>query len=283
MSADRNSNSSAPDAARKVAPVSAVIPCYRCAATVDRAVASVFAQTLPVAEIILVDDASGDDTLATLTRLRERHGSDRVRIVASPENRGAGEARNLGWAQATQPWIAFLDADDAWHPKKIEIQTRWLAEHPDAILCAHGTLVSQIAEWPLPAEVHGRRVDPARLPFSNALPMRSVMVRREIPFRFYPGKRYAEDFALWLKIALSGLPVYKLDVALACSFRPEFSSGGSSARLWRVEKGELDALRTLHAEGLLPTYVYVIAVPWSLLKFLRRVLLRSASPTGREA
>lgn len=261
----------------EAAPVSAVIPCYRCAATVERAVASVLAQTLPVAEIILVDDASGDDTLEALMRLQGRQGDGRIRVVASGENRGAGEARNLGWAEASQPWIAFLDADDAWHPRKIEIQYRWLAEHPDAVLCAHGTIVAQVAEWPLPAETGSgaRRVDPSWLPFSNSLPMRSVMVRREIPYRFYPGKRYAEDFALWLKIVLSGLHAYKLDVPLACSFRPEFSGSGSSAKLWRVERGELDALATLRAERLLPAYAYVLAVPWSLLKFLRRVLLRN--------
>ncbi len=112
------------------AAVSVVIPCYRCGATIARAVASVLAQTLPVAEIILVDDASGDDTLAALEDIRRGHGDAAVRVLAAPANVGAGEARNLGWNAASQPWVAFLDADDAWHPRKIEIQYGWLLQHP---------------------------------------------------------------------------------------------------------------------------------------------------------
>ena len=192
-----------PDDLRKVAPISVVIPCYRCGATIDRAVASVLAQSLPVAEIILVDDASGDDTLEILTGIRERCGSELIRIVEASTNCGPGEARNLGWAEALQPWIAFLDADDAWHPEKVEIQYRWLLDHPDAVLCAHQTIVAQSTEWPLPAKITARPIDPARLPYSNIIPTRSVIVRRDVPCRFYPGKRYAEDFALWLKIKSS--------------------------------------------------------------------------------
>ena len=82
-----------PDDLRKVAPISVVIPCYRCGATIDRAVASVLAQSLPVAEIILVDDASGDDTLEILTGIRERCGSELIRIVEASTNCGPGEAR----------------------------------------------------------------------------------------------------------------------------------------------------------------------------------------------
>ena len=263
-----------PDAPRKVAPVSVVIPCYRCAATIDRAVASVLAQSLPVAEIILVDDASGDDTLEILTGIRERCGSKLIRIVEARTNCGPGEARNLGWAEASQPWIAFLDADDAWHPEKIEIQYQWLLDHPDVVLCAHQTIVAPSPEWPLPAKITARWIDPARLPYSNIIPTRSVIVRRDVPCRFYPGKRYAEDFALWLKIILSNHPAYKLDVPLACSFRSEFSGAGLSARLWLVEKGEMDTLRTIHAEGLMGISTYLLALSWSLLKFARRVLLR---------
>lgn len=262
---------------RKCAPVSVVIPCYRCSDTIDRAVASVLAQSFPVAEIILVDDASGDDTLDALQRIRDCHGSFPIRIAASPVNRGAGEARNLGWNEASQPWIAFLDADDAWHPRKIEIQYDWIARHPDTVLCAHQTIVAQDTEWPLPEEIVSHRINPAQLPFFNVIPTRSVMLRRDIPYRFYRGKRYTEDFALWLKIVLSNHPAYKLEVPLACSFRPEFSGAGLSAKLWPVEKGELDTLRTIRNEKLMGAGTYVLALLWSLLKFARRVLLRKVS------
>lgn len=256
----------------KYAPISVVIPCYRCSDTIDRAVASILAQSLPVAEIILVDDASGDDTLDALQRIRDCIGSSSIRIVASPINIGAGEARNLGWNEASQPWIAFLDADDAWHPKKIEIQYGWMLQHPDAVLCAHQSIISSSPAWDISGhEIVAQRIDPARLPYSDIIPTRSVILRRDIPFRFYPGKRHSEDFALWLKIVLTGRASYKLEIPLACSFCLEHSGTGLSSQLWKHEKGELDALRTIRREGLMSVNTYCFVSIWSLIKFFRRV------------
>jgi glycosyltransferase involved in cell wall biosynthesis len=265
-----------------VAPVSVVIPCYRCAATVGRAVASVRAQTQPVAEIILVDDASGDDTLAALHRLQAdwaaQLGLPSVIVLAAGRNGGAGEARNLGWEQASQPWLAFLDADDAWHPRKIEIQYASMGARPDAVLSAHQTRVARSTEsdWPIgeAAMALVRRISAQWLPFSNVIPTRSVILRRDLPWRFYSGKRYSEDFALWLKIVASGGVAYKLELPLACSFRPEYSAGGLSAQLWRQELGELDALHRIRQEGLMSAITWCAASGWSLLKYVRRRVIQ---------
>jgi glycosyltransferase involved in cell wall biosynthesis len=266
---------------RSAAPVSVVIPCYRCAATIGRALASVLAQTWPVAEIILVDDASGDETWAVLEAWRDlqTQGSGPVvQVIAAGVNQGAGEARNLGWAAARQPWIAFLDADDAWHPRKIEVQYGWLELHPKVVLCAHRSVVAATADWPLPQgdvmAAPAQRIHPARLPFSNQLPTRSVMVRRDLSFRFHLGKRLSEDFTLWLMIVGTGLPAWRIEWPLACSFRPEFSGGGLSSRLWATEQGELEALAIVRRAGLLGPVIYGLAVLWSLFKFGRRLILR---------
>ena len=244
--------------------------------------ASVWAQTQPVTEIILVDDASGDDTLAALQRLQLADPASAVlpyiKVLAATRNGGAGEARNLGWAAASQPWVAFLDADDAWHPRKIEIQYAAICAHPDTVLSAHQTCVARAADWPLvtQSEAHlvMRRIQPAWLPFSNVIPTRSVMLRRDMPWRFYPGKRYSEDFALWLKIVATGQPAYRLALPLACSFRPEYSAGGMSAQLWQQELGELDALSRIRREGLMSPLIWLAASLWSLLKYGRRLVIQ---------
>jgi len=111
------------------APVSVVVPCYRCVATIERAIASVAAQTLRPVEVVLVEDASGDDTLAVLHSIQARYG-DWVKVVACATNRGAATARNIGWNLATQAYIAFLDADDTWHPQKIAIQDAYMLDMP---------------------------------------------------------------------------------------------------------------------------------------------------------
>ena len=99
--------------------VSVVIPCFRCTGTIERAVASVAAQTRRPAEVILVDDASGDDTQKLLQKLSQHFEPGWIKLVFLEQNVGAASARNAGWDQATQTYVAFLDADDAWHPKKI--------------------------------------------------------------------------------------------------------------------------------------------------------------------
>ena len=99
-------------------PVSVVIPCYRCADTIERAVESVIAQTASPAEVWLVEDGSGDDgrTLAVLHELRQRHsGEVSIEVISLGKNFGCAVARNTGWDASPQLYIAFLDADDAWH------------------------------------------------------------------------------------------------------------------------------------------------------------------------
>ena len=73
------------------APVSVIIPCYRCSATVERAVVSVMGQSRRPEEIILVDDASDDDTLDVLTGLQERFGRDALRLIRLPRKSGSQE------------------------------------------------------------------------------------------------------------------------------------------------------------------------------------------------
>lgn len=108
------------------APVSVVVPCWRCRDTIARAVESIAAQTRLPHEVILVDDASGDGTAGALHALAGRYPKDWITVIEQRDNGGAGVARNAGWETASSPYIAFLDADDAWHPKKLEIQVAWM-------------------------------------------------------------------------------------------------------------------------------------------------------------
>ena len=119
------------------APVSVVIPCFCSADTISRAVSSVLAQSLPPSEVILIDDASPDNTLEILYELQEEYGKQRLKIIALTENGGPGHARNMGWQAATQDYIACLDADDAWHPDKLSLQFRCMQSHPEISLCGH--------------------------------------------------------------------------------------------------------------------------------------------------
>lgn len=253
----------------QLVPVAVIVPCYKCSETVRQALDSILRQTIQPAEILLIDDASGDGTLDVLRKLEAEHVS-RVKVVALPLNGGPGLARNAGWEAATQPWLAFLDADDAWHPRKLEIQWAWLAAHPEVILCGHDSQFSTgRIDHSVDATPSATRLTLAKMLVSNRLPTRSVMLRRDLPFRFR-GKDVTEDYLLWLQVIASGQPATRLEVCLAYSLRPDFSPGGYSGQLWTHEKRELAALRTLRFEGYLSWFAWIASSAWSVVKFLRR-------------
>lgn len=259
------------------APVSVIIPCYRCAATIGRAVESVIGQTLPPEEILLVEDDSQDEgrTLASLYGLQTRLQDEiAIKVIPLPKNVGPGGARNTGWNEARQPYLAFLDADDSWHPKKIEIQYGWMASHPEATLTGHRSVIIATDGAPefLPDELKVRQIAGRSLLISNCFPTRSVMLHRNIANRFDPTKRYAEDYLLWLQIVLTGQAAYFLDLPLAYSYKVDFGGGGLTGNLWKMERGELDTYRQLHLAGLITHIQYPWIVIFSLLKYMRRLL-----------
>lgn len=116
--------------------VSAVIPTYNREKTIKRCIDSVLRQTYEVSEIIVVDDGSTDRTLEILaTEYKEK-----VKVIRQ-SHKGAQSARNAGICAAEGEYIAFLDSDDEWNEKKIEIQMQVLAEKPNAVICGNAYVV----------------------------------------------------------------------------------------------------------------------------------------------
>jgi glycosyltransferase involved in cell wall biosynthesis len=257
------------------APVSVVIPCFRCAATIERAIASVAQQTQKPTEIILVEDGSDDDTLVVLRALAEPY-PNWIKIIALPENKGVATARNVGWAAATQPYIAFLDADDAWHPQKIEIQTSYMDTHPEIVLCGHGHRIMERSagqpDWQVLA-CKEQRISKWSWLLSNKLAPTSVMVRRNVVQRFDSNQRYMEDYKLWLEFVCSGNLVNKLSAELAVMYKSSFGASGLSAQLWAMEQGELSNYQHLYNENHINLAQWLALSVYSLLKFGRRLVI----------
>ncbi|SFB66800.1 Glycosyltransferase involved in cell wall bisynthesis [Polaromonas sp. OV174] len=256
-------------------PVSVVIPCYRCVRTIERAVASVAAQTVLPSELVLVDDGSADDTRAMLNDLRDRHQPGWILLVLLDQNVGAASARNAGWAVANQPYIAFLDSDDAWHPRKIEIQHAYMKEHPDVVLCGHGYRrlnPTALPDWNV---VQGdvQRIRKWAMILSNPFVTPSVMVRSDVGQRFVEKQRYMEDHMLWLKIICSGGRVVKLGTELAAIYKEPFGVAGLSAQVWLMERSDLGNYRRLYDENFIKGYQLAILDIYSILKYVRRLLI----------
>lgn len=256
-------------------PVSVVIPCFRCTNTIGRAVASIAKQTSQPAEIILVDDASGDGTLQILQQLVQSY-PDWVKVLSLDENQGAASARNAGWALASQPYIAFLDADDIWHPRKLEIQYAYMAAHTDVALSghAHRKLNSDGIEpnWNI-GEFSVKDISRNALLLSNRFVTPSVMLKREIPFRFAEGKRHMEDHLLWLEIVCAPMVVTRLSAELAGIYKAPYGATGLSAQMWSMELGELKNYRHLYANNCINIFQLLGLGVYSTIKFARRLVL----------
>ena len=190
--------------------VSVIIPTYDRAERVTRAVSSVLAQTYTDFELIVVDDGSGDATLRSLTPFR-----DRIRLLRHGRNRGVSTARNTGIRASSAPLVAFLDSDDRWFPEKLQVQTRFFLENPDAQACQTQEI------WVR----HGRRVNPARRhlkPSGNIfepslerclVSPSAVMLRRSLLDEvglFDESLPVCEDYDLWLRIACRH-PIHLID------------------------------------------------------------------------
>lgn len=113
--------------------ISVIIPTRNRKVLLERAIKSVQKQTLQDSEIIVVDDASTDDTMQLLALLQAK--DDRIRVIRHEKAKGGAAARNSGIAACYGEWIAFLDDDDFWLPQKLESQQNLLYQNQDAVAC----------------------------------------------------------------------------------------------------------------------------------------------------
>jgi glycosyltransferase involved in cell wall biosynthesis len=107
-----------------ISPVSVVVPLYEGERYVGEAIESILAQTMPPADVIVVDDGSSDRG----AHIAESY-APRVRVLRQA-NAGAAVARNNGVQAASQPYLSFLDYDDLWTPCKLEVQVAVLEANP---------------------------------------------------------------------------------------------------------------------------------------------------------
>ncbi|MEJ2610102.1 MAG: glycosyltransferase family 2 protein [Candidatus Thiodiazotropha sp.] len=106
--------------------VSIIIPTYNYAQFIKESIDSVLLQTYRDFELLIIDDGSTDDTEEIVTEIRD----SRLKYIKIP-NGGVSVARNKGLELAQGEYIAFLDADDKWHPEKLELQVRIFNEYPE--------------------------------------------------------------------------------------------------------------------------------------------------------
>ena len=261
------------------AKVSVIIPCYCSSLTLDRALESVVSQALLPNEIILVDDASPDGglTIKWIKKFSEDYSNQfAIQTVFLKVNGGAAVARNAGWSRASQPYVAFLDADDSWHYEKLSIQYRYMEGNPEIMISGHQCLVrtgQSENSAVMMSPVEATKVSAKGMLFKNPIQTPTVMIRGDAPFHFREGQRFAEDLQLWQMLAFSGHLIVRIELPLAFVHKSLYGDAGLSAKLWEMEKGELSNYLQLYRADKIGVMVSLIATTYSLLKCFRRIAL----------
>jgi len=227
--------------------VSVIIPTHNRTALVREAVASVKAQTYRDYEILVVDDASTDDTQEALAAWRE------VRVLRQACRRGVAAARNLGIAAARGEWLAFLDSDDLWLPEKLARQIFLLEGQPELLICqTEETWVRRGVRVNKPAahrKVAGRIFFPS-LERCLISPSAVILNRRllEAHGGFDEDLPAAEDYDLWLRLT------WRYEVGLVDE-PLVIKRGGHPdqlSRQWGIDRFRIRALVKLLGEADLP-------------------------------
>lgn len=240
--------------------VSVVVPAYNAIGTVAATIGSVLGQTMDDLELIVIDDGSSDGTAELVEELST--GDPRMRVVRQA-NGGTAAARNAGIAQAVGEFVSFLDNDDLWMPRYLELMTMALDSTPEAGL-------SYTDAWILDDETKRIRAKtvmeffptvPANAPaptllrtmLSTNFIMSSVTVRRSVLEQvggFDSTVSGVDDYDLWLRILLAGHSVVRAPgTSLIQRDRPDSQSKNER----KMIAGHAEVLRRIGADpGLDP-------------------------------
>lgn len=221
------------------------MPAYNAQSHIAATVRSVLAQTFADWELLVIDDCSTDETAAIVQRFAA--SDERVKLIKLPKNRGAPAGpRNVGVQAATGEWIAFLDADDIWHPRKLALQLEAL-ERTGAQFCST-RMVDFRDEAELrfedPGACHLQRIGFLKQLLKFRTPTSSVVVNRALALRHPFDERMSfkarEDLDCWLHCHEDIRWSVKIDYPLV-GYR--IIPGQISGRKWTMVRRHYHVLR----------------------------------------
>lgn len=247
--------------------VSVIIPIYNAQRTIIRALDSVYRQTYPNIEWILLNDGSTDDSLDLVKAYLEEHAIKAV--VIDRENKGVSYTRNEGVRRACGTYVAFLDADDQWLPNKLRLQV-------DCMESTGADLVSCLkAEGP--GEPPVSTITFKQMLFKNYLFTSGVMVKRQVLLDtggFEETMRYGEDYHLWLRIVQKyDVRVINQRLLIYEDLEANPQKTGLSTNRKAMERAELSCYGMLRREKAIGPCLWLAAVSYSWLRYGRRCLL----------
>lgn len=255
-------------------PVSVIIPFFNDSKGIVRALASIRNQTKVPNEVIVVDDGSKKKELIELNKIIKIFKKKlNIRLIKNKKNLGPASSRNLGWKEAKNNLIAFLDSDDSWHFKKIEIQYNFMKKNRVDISCHKSTTNYSGISHDTQDTLKYYEVKKWKMFLGNQFTTPSVMLKKKIKIRFEENKYYTEDYLLWLTLILNNYKIFLIPHTLAYIHKPLLGWGGLSKNPILMRMGEHDTISTLYKRKLISKFFYLILITFSnIKKYIRKII-----------
>ncbi|CAN2170537.1 putative glycosyl transferase [Candidatus Nanopelagicaceae bacterium] len=230
--------------------VGVVVPTFERPEETLRAVESVLAQTLPVAQIIVVDDGSNGESL---TRLKSKLEGLPIELIELSHSGHPGIVRNAGLNKIATEWVAFLDSDDLWKPEKIEVQINQINKLNAVAVCSNATIMGNQGRFfpKFPKRISFRKLLRRNLIITSSVLVKTSVLREVDGFATSTFSRGSEDYATWLRIGTlcdwqtsdTPLVIYNDDSISSIRKSEEFTQANSNIYgildfiSWRDSKG----------------------------------------------
>lgn len=222
--------------------ISVVIPTWNRAHSIRAAITSALEQTSPPVEILVCDDGSTDNTEAVVRAI----GDSRIRWLPASHAGRPAVPRNRGVAVAKGEWVAFLDSDDIWSPRKLERQFAAMEASGLRAGCCDATrILPEIGEAGRLLDGETTTLDFSSLIRVNRVICSSALVHRSLlPWPCFPEHlSLDEDYACWLRVSLSSRFLYLAEPLVLYSDNPAYSIRGVAPDGWRQRLAVLEDFR----------------------------------------
>lgn len=226
---------------------SVILPVYNSERYLRDAVTSVLQQSMSQLELLAIDDASTDGSLAILQQFAAQ--DSRVRVIANQENQGVASVRNAGIQLAQGEYVAFLDSDDSWQMNKLQQQLLWMQQQRCDFSCTAYRMIDGNGLAIKERMIKIKQILLKDLLKENVVCCSSAMVRSAIARVHKMDGSYAhEDYVYWLELLQSGAKGFVLNQCLT-NYRVLSTSRSGDKR--KAAQGRWDVYRRYLGYGWL--------------------------------
>ncbi|TXD48921.1 glycosyltransferase family 2 protein [Polaribacter sp. IC073] len=233
---------------------------------IEETLQSVYNQTFKNYEHIIIDDGSTDNTVSIINDFKQANPENKI-ILHEPGSLGRGKALNFGVAKAKGQWIAIVDADDIWHPNKLEAQMNILKENPGlSVLAAKTGLFTNKVNFKNFKNFTYQKIIPKKMLYKSIISHSSVIIKKEDAI--YDEERTSQfDAELWYRLAFDNkkqLAIMPQELNFHRIHKNQ-SFEASKGQAYQMNSIKLSSKYCLKSIVLLPLFLYFIKFMYRLL------------------